>query len=253
MEGNLDRHLNALSAAPSLTEAAAVLVEISRAVGMDRPSCVEDFSHERLQMSRDSGLLGEIFGWLPSRAPDTLGEPLHHVCPIGRACRVTFSPFVWRAAEIGAAAFAWDRRTRDFWLHAERQGIYGGLTVPVHMPMSRVGAVGWLAVGRPVDLEALLAKWSNPLRLAAHLFMDHVYRERLGPSATPEAALTERELECLTWVALGKTDAEIGELIGRSPSTARFHVESAVGKLGVNNRTRAAAVACQLGMIRALA
>jgi DNA-binding CsgD family transcriptional regulator len=253
MRGNLDHCLDRLSAVHGLNEAAAVLVEIAELVGVDRPSAVEDFSQERLLMSKESGLLGEIFGWLPSRAPQGCDEPLHHVCPIGRACRVAMSPFVWRSAEIGAAAFAWDRRTREFWQHVERQGIYGGITVPIHMPMSRVGAVGWLAVGREPDLEDILARWGNPLRLASHLFMDHVYRERLSPSAAAEAALTERELECLTWVALGKTDSEIGELIGRSPSTARFHVESAVGKLGVNNRTRAAAVACQLGMIRALA
>ncbi len=254
MDLSVDHHIDLLSRAASLADAAQPLVDIGRAVGLDRPAVVADFSNEGLTMSREGGLLGEIFGWLPAQAPGPPTDPLHHVCPIGKACRVAMQPFVWRAAEIGCAAFSWDKRTKDFWRHAAGLGIVGGITVPVHMPLSRVGAVGWLAVGHPADLDAIIVAWSGQLRLAAYLFMDHVYRER--PDTTdkaPRAVLSERELECLTWVALGKTDGEIGELIGRSPSTARFHVDSAVEKLGVNNRTRAAAVACQLGMIRALA
>jgi DNA-binding CsgD family transcriptional regulator len=254
MEFSVDRRIEALSRAANLADAAQPLVDIGKAIGLDRPAVVADFSNEGLTISREGGLLGEIFGWLPAQAPEPRSEPLHHACPIGKACRVAVQPFAWRSAEIGGAAFSWDKRARDFWRHAADLGIVGGITVPVHMPLSRVGAVGWLAVGHPVDLDAILQDWSSRLRLAAYLFMDHVYRER--PDATgkaSDAVLSERELECLTWVALGKTDAEIGELIGRSPSTARFHVDSAVEKLGVNNRTRAAAVACQLGMIRALA
>jgi LuxR family quorum-sensing system transcriptional regulator CciR len=259
MGRSLDRHIDALSRATSLVEAARHLVDLGKAIGLDRPAVVEDFSKERLIMSREGGLLGEVFGWLPAQAPvsqtpDVKGEPIHHVCPIGRACRVTVHPFAWRSADISSAPFFWDRRSRDFWTHAANLGIIGGVTVPVHMPLSRVGAVGWLATDHPVDLDAIVERWSNQLRLAAYLFMDHVYRERPDAAGKArDAALSERELECLTWVALGKTDGEIGELIGRSPSTARFHVDSAVEKLGVNNRTRAAAVACQLGMIRALA
>jgi DNA-binding CsgD family transcriptional regulator len=250
----VDRYIEALSRAASLADAAQPLVDIGRAIGLDRPAVVEDFSNEGLTLSRQGGLLGEIFGWLPAQAPGPHTGSMHHVCPIGKACRVAVQPFAWRSAEISGAAFCWDKRARDFWRHAADLGIIGGVTVPVHMPLSRVGAVGWLAVGRPTDLDAIIDRWSSQLRLAAYLFMDHVYRQR--PDTTgkaPHAVLSERELECLTWVALGKTDAEIGELIGRSSSTARFHVDSAVEKLGVNNRTRAAAVACQLGMIRALA
>jgi DNA-binding CsgD family transcriptional regulator len=132
--------------------------------------------------------------------------------------------------------------------------IVGGVTVPVHMPKSRLGAVGWLSDKKTVDLDWVLTTYGHELRLAAYLFMGHVFRQRPDQSRrTYDASLTERELECLTWVALGKTDSEIGELIGRAPSTARFHVESAIEKLGVNNRARAAAVACQMGLINALA
>lgn len=252
---SLGRHIDTLAKAATLVEAATPLLAIGKAIGLERPAVVEDFSAERVLMSLKSGLLGELFGWLPSFMTSPSAPSAHNVCPIGRACRITTHPFAWRSTEIAEAEISWDHRLQEFWRRAADQGIFGGVTVPVHMPLSRVGAVGWLAVGHEADLKRILEVYSNDLRLAAHLFMDHVYRER--PDATtrlaPNAALSERELDCLTWVALGKTDGEIGELIGRSPSTARFHVENAVEKLGVNNRTRAAAVASQMGMIRAVA
>jgi DNA-binding CsgD family transcriptional regulator len=251
-KASLTHHIEALIKAQTLAEAAPSLAHIGAAVGLDRPAVVEDFTGARMAMSRDSGLLGEIFGW-PAECRATGGVGLHHLCPIGRACRVVAHPFAWRSADIGAADFTWGHESRAFWRCAAEQGIVGGVTVPVHMPLSRVGAVGWLAIRRQVDLDSVIDLHGHQLRLAAHLFMDHVYRERPEiAGALPLETLSERELECLTWVALGKTDSEIGELIGRSSSTARFHVDSAVEKLGVNNRTRAAAVASQLGMIRAV-
>lgn len=250
---SLERQIDGLSRVSSLLEAARLLVEIGKVIGLERPGVVEDFSDSRPGLSRDGGPMGEIFGWLRTQFTGTCSESLNDVCPIGRACRVTMYPFVWRAADIGGAPFCWDRRAREFWARAAELDIVG-VSVPVHMPMSRVGAVGWLAASKSVDLDAILDTWGAQLRLAAYLFMDQVYRERpRAPGMAVAAALSDRELECLTWVALGKTDAEIGELIRRSPATARFHVNSAVEKLGVNNRTRAAAVASQLGMIRAVA
>ncbi len=173
---SLGHHIKALSEAADLAAAAPPLVEIGKAIGLDRPSVVEDFSAERLLMSHKSGLLGELFGWLPSFNKSPNAHNTHLVCPIGRACRVATNPFAWRSAEIAAAELSWDHRTQEFWRRAVEHGIVGGVTVPVHMPLSRVGAVGWLAVGHDADLDPILAAYGNELRLAAHLFMDHVYR-----------------------------------------------------------------------------
>ena len=53
-------------------------------------------------------------------------------------------------------------------------------------------------------------------------------------------ASPERESEVLTWVACGKTDAEIAMILGTRRRTIEKHVERILRKLGVNNRTRAA-------------
>lgn len=64
-----------------------------------------------------------------------------------------------------------------------------------------------------------------------------------------EARLTQREKEVLSWVARGKTNAEIARLLWVSPGTVRKHLENVYAKLGVSTRT--AAVAMFLGLIEA--
>ncbi|MGI9213401.1 MAG: response regulator [Methylococcaceae bacterium] len=60
--------------------------------------------------------------------------------------------------------------------------------------------------------------------------------------------LTGREAEILMWVAHGKTNREVGEILGSSPRTVNKHLEHIFQKLGV--ATRAAAVATALDRMR---
>jgi CheY-like chemotaxis protein/DNA-binding CsgD family transcriptional regulator len=55
--------------------------------------------------------------------------------------------------------------------------------------------------------------------------------------------LTLREAEVLYWVAKGKTNRDIGDILGSSPATVKKHLERVYIKLGVETRTAAAAVA----------
>lgn len=55
--------------------------------------------------------------------------------------------------------------------------------------------------------------------------------------------LTAREAEVLYWVVKGKTNKDIGEILGASPATAKKHLERVYVKLGVETRTAAAGVA----------
>jgi DNA-binding NarL/FixJ family response regulator len=64
--------------------------------------------------------------------------------------------------------------------------------------------------------------------------------------ATMQAfGLTLRESEVLYWVAKGKTNRDIGDILGSSPATVKKHLERIYEKLGVETRTAAAAVAMQ--------
>ena len=54
--------------------------------------------------------------------------------------------------------------------------------------------------------------------------------------------LTAREAEVLYWVAKGKTNRDVGEILGASPRTVTKHMEHILPKLGVETRTAAAAM-----------
>jgi DNA-binding NarL/FixJ family response regulator len=68
--------------------------------------------------------------------------------------------------------------------------------------------------------------------------------------ATPEAlavalSLTPREAELLSWVVQGKTNPEIGIILGIQLTTVKKHLESIFAKLGVENRTAAVTLALE--------
>lgn len=67
---------------------------------------------------------------------------------------------------------------------------------------------------------------------------EHCLREALQ--------LTERESQVLLWIANGKSNREIAEILDMSPRTVNKHLEQIFPKLGVENRTAAAARAIRV-------
>jgi LuxR family maltose regulon positive regulatory protein len=75
----------------------------------------------------------------------------------------------------------------------------------------------------------------------------------LLPSGTRREALPEplssREQEVVELIAAGLTNKEIAEMLTISPETAKKHVANICTKLGVSNRTEAAARARELNLL----
>ena len=67
---------------------------------------------------------------------------------------------------------------------------------------------------------------------------------RLTQNKLSEAfGLTSREAEVLAWISSGKSNRDIGTILVLSPRTINKHLERIHRKLGVENRTAAAAMA----------
>lgn len=238
--------------ATDLAAAARCLKTIGAAIGVMTPSVVDDYAADRLLTVDDGRSLAAVLGWEEVFPRVWLEQKLYLVSPIGAVCRASTRPFVWHADAVARTLQAVRPRQTITWRLTPEFGIYGGITVPVHLPHARTGSVGWMARSPDVDLARVLAKHEDQLRLAAHRFMDLVYARRNDPAAPMQgvAPLNEREVECLSWAGLGRTDIEIGAIIHRSPATARFHIDNAISKLGARNRTQAVAIAAQLGLIQ---
>ena len=69
-----------------------------------------------------------------------------------------------------------------------------------------------------------------------------------GPSRNPQG-LSEREIEVMVWVARGKTNPEIGILLGISARTVQHHVAHIYEKIGVSSRAGAALHAMENGLL----
>nr|MDQ6773503.1 LuxR C-terminal-related transcriptional regulator [Candidatus Dormibacteraeota bacterium] len=119
---------------------------------------------------------------------------------------------------------------------------------------NRAAAGALLAEARPVAVRL----GAEPLRQAID---ELAARARLtveaaatatspAPSASrkPGFDLTRRELEVLALLAAGRTNRQIAQQLYISESTAGVHVSNILGKLGVDGRVEAAAMAVRLGL-----
>ncbi|HHH38413.1 MAG TPA: response regulator transcription factor [Sedimenticola sp.] len=95
--------------------------------------------------------------------------------------------------------------------------------------------------GGPLTLRFLKSVHENEhllLILGGPLLMDPELLQARLP-------VTRREAEVLLWVAHGKTNREIGEILSLSPRTVNKHLEQIYPKLQVDNRSSATAIAIQ--------
>jgi DNA-binding response OmpR family regulator len=83
-------------------------------------------------------------------------------------------------------------------------------------------------VTKPIDFDVLATIITA--RLAG------VARNELWPK---RISLNDREVETLTWVARGKTSAEIAQILGLTKRTVDFHIDNARAKLDAATRTEA--------------
>jgi DNA-binding CsgD family transcriptional regulator len=71
------------------------------------------------------------------------------------------------------------------------------------------------------------------------------HRWTIDPAALSSLPLTRRESEVLAYVAVGKTNPEIGIILGISSRTVSKHIEHILDGLSVDTRTAAAAMALE--------
>lgn len=72
--------------------------------------------------------------------------------------------------------------------------------------------------------------------------------EAASGSGYVTVGLTDRQLECLRWVALGKSSADIGCILGISKRTVDEHIANACDALGVRRRSQAIVIIEKAGL-----
>jgi len=164
--------------------------------------------------------------------------------PVHRASHLTSVGFVWsdlpRMIELTS-------RDREFMLKAEGQGIGDGFTVPANVPGESNGSCSFAnPKGRAIRQEDLpVAQLAGAFAFEA---ARRLWRVR-SPSPKPIPKLTDRQRECVLWVARGKSDWEISRILGVQHETIVRHLKQARERYGVGKRTMLAVQALFDGSI----
>ena len=123
------------------------------------------------------------------------------------------------------------------------------------LPALEAGAAGYLLKNsQPTELaRAVRAAQAGEAIIdptaAARLVEALSDPDRARPRATPLDQLTGREREVLTLIAQGRANKRIALELGISEKTVKTHVGHVLAKLGVSDRTQAAVLAVQEGLL----
>lgn len=118
-------------------------------------------------------------------------------------------------------------------------GLEDGFVVPIHGPGGYVAVASLLSTHVLPSPTPEQRAWLYMLSFLAHERCRAL--KNVDPGGPQIEKLTARENDCLRWVAAGKSDWEIGRILGIAPTTVKFHVERARRKLGAHSRTQAVA------------
>ena len=102
------------------------------------------------------------------------------------------------------------------------------------------------------DLSAEFAEYGALFAMVTRCFVaGYVQANRTKRRIPSDCVLSKREVECLRWAAIGKTDKEISMILNRSHATIRYHIHRAGEKLDSVNRAQTIFKAGQLGYLGA--
>lgn len=168
---------------------------------------------------------------------------LHDVDPTLHKSALSIAPVDWSRFERDAKFHAVFKSAHDFGITPQ------GITVPIRGPYGDRGLLSVTAASPAEDWRRLARAIIGDLQVAAVHLHDAVMRTGLilPPLARPSLSIREREV--LQWVAAGKSQQDIGDILNISGRTVEVHLRSAREKLGALTTAQAVGRAIGLGFI----
>ena len=155
---------------------------------------------------------------------------------------------VLRAVERSSSGFLWEnlgslvtltKAEQEYMAKAARYGIAKGYTVPNHVPGETLGSCHFVV--RPerefpeANISAAQALGNFAFEAARRLLAE---RRESSEAWVQPAPLSDRQRECLLFVAKGKSDSIIGQLLNIKPRTVNEHIEAAKRRYSVATRSQ---------------
>ncbi|SFS98142.1 DNA-binding transcriptional regulator, CsgD family [Sulfitobacter marinus] len=173
-----------------------------------------------------------------------LSQNYMRIDPVILGCYQRFHPVDWKRLDWSGKA------ARALLLEAIEYGIGNqGFSVPIRGPNGQFALFTVNKSCADPEWEAFAEANRRDLILIAHYFNEKALE--LEPGRTPEAprALSPREVDAMTLIAIGYNRAQVADTLSISEHTLRVYIESARFKLGALNTTHAVARALSRGLI----
>lgn len=193
----------------------------------------------------------QIFGWSEETERWWTAKGVTFLSPVTIGARYESEPFWCNGDGFYTRVPNPALSSVDLSKFEQYTGCKAAIVVPVHLTFGRIAAVSFHPNDRDRnDLSDDFNQYKEQLEQCARCFINAYVRaaEAKSPSLAHKL-LSQREVECLQWAALGKTDSEIAQILARSHPTIRFHVRRSMEKLDAVNRSQAIFKATQLGYL----
>jgi|SRR5450830_197027 len=169
---------------------------------------------------------------------------LHHIDPTVKHCLTSALPISWNGSLFSS------QPQSAFYEQASSFGLRSGMTFPIHGVNGEFGVLSFvsdsLGKGTAETHHNGLAKMT--------LIRDYIVESSTKmmswdiPKAI-EPRLTPKELECLKWIAIGKSSWETAQILRCSEATINFHVSNLKVKFGVRSRQQVIVKAIKTGLV----
>ncbi len=167
--------------------------------------------------------------------------------PVVVQARKSRTGFYWDGSRPSTPTSLAQRR---LFREASAFGINNGVTVPIHGGFGQLAAFTLAGEDRDPAFPRYASEALDMLHLLGLYYHAHARAKlQLGLLNVDQSPLTQRELQCLVWMAKGKTMTEAAVLLRISTRTVRFHMDNARAKLSASTIPHAVAEATRRGLI----
>ena len=202
-----------------------------------------DVEHLVYHSVRSSGQQWGALTYDPEWVEAYVDNDWQKIDPVVQSCFNSVMPADWKSLDWSG------RAARALLGDGMAHGLGNqGMSLPVRGPSGQFAL--FTVNGRSNDDSwgRFCASRMDELILAAHYINERATMLD-GDAVAPSKALSPREIDALTQLALGRSRAQAADQLRISEHTLRVYIESARAKLGAQNTTHAVAHAMSRGMI----
>lgn len=232
----LEDFLERLQAAKRLSDLDEVILSLSSELNVE---------HVVYHSVNSKGDEYAVTTYHPAWVDQYLGNDYARIDPVVQACLRHFHPVDWQRLNWSGKA------VRGFMDEARTAGVGNqGYSVPIRGPSGQFALFTVSSQDGDDAWSKYTQDYTRPLILASHYINQKALEIESGSDKTDFVALSPRETDALTMLALGYSRAQAADSLSISEHTLRVYIESARFKLAAMNTTHAVAMAMNHGLLR---